>query len=394
MQYLPESSVLFILLNLVLRNAFRHKLRTLLTLVGLMVAVLSFGLLSTVVDAWYAGAEGASNARLVTRNSISLVFPLPLTYKQKIRQIDGVKAITTANWFGGIYKEPKNFFPQFAVDPNYLELYPEYLLSDDERTAFARDRKGAIVGRKLAAQYGFKVGDVVQLKGTIFPGTWEFVIRGIYTGRDAKTDVAQMLFHWDYLNEVAKVRYPRRQNQVGVYVVTIDDPGRAAELSRLIDAEFRNSAAETLTETEKAFQLSFVSMTEAIVVAIRIVSYVVIAIILAVMANTMAMTVRERTSEYATLKALGFGPGFVRGLIFGESVAIAAIGGGLGIALTFPAAAAFAQAMGTLFPIFFVSGTTVLLQAACALGVGLIAAWFPSRRAARIPIVEGLRSVA
>lgn len=394
MQYLPESPVLFILLNLVLRNAFRHKLRTLLTLVGLMVAVLSFGLLSTVVDAWYAGAEGASNARLVTRNSISLVFPLPLTYKQKIRQIDGVKAITTANWFGGIYKEPKNFFPQFAVDPNYLELYPEYLLSDDERTAFARDRKGAIVGRKLAAQYGFKVGDVVQLKGTIFPGTWEFVIRGIYTGRDAKTDVAQMLFHWDYLNEVAKVRYPRRQNQVGVYVVTIDDPGRAAELSRLIDAEFRNSAAETLTETEKAFQLSFVSMTEAIVVAIRIVSYVVIAIILAVMANTMAMTVRERTSEYATLKALGFGPGFVQGLIFGESVAIAAIGGGLGIALTFPAAAAFAQAMGTLFPIFFVSGTTVLLQAACALGVGLIAAWFPSRRAARIPIVEGLRSVA
>lgn len=391
---LPESPVLFILLNLVLRNAFRHKLRTLLTLVGLMVAVLSFGLLSTVVDAWYAGAEGASNARLVTRNSISLVFPLPLTYKQKIRQIDGVKAITTANWFGGIYKEPKNFFPQFAVDPNYLELYPEYLLSDDERTAFARDRKGAIVGRKLAAQYGFKVGDVVQLKGTIFPGTWEFVIRGIYTGRDAKTDVAQMLFHWDYLNEVAKVRYPRRQNQVGVYVVTIDDPGRAAELSRLIDAEFRNSAAETLTETEKAFQLSFVSMTEAIVVAIRIVSYVVIAIILAVMANTMAMTVRERTSEYATLKALGFGPGFVRGLIYGESVAIAAIGGGLGIALTFPVAAAFAQAMGTLFPIFFISGTTVLLQAACALGVGLIAAWFPSRRAARIPIVEGLRSVA
>jgi len=386
--------VLFILLNLVIRNAFRHKLRTLLTLVGLTVAVLAFGLLSTVVDAWYAGAEGASNARLVTRNAISLVFPLPLTYKQKIRQIDGVKAISTANWFGGIYKEPKNFFPQFAVDANYLDLYPEYLLGDDERTAFARDRKGAIVGSKLATQYGFKVGDVVQLKGTIFPGTWEFVIRGIYTGREAKTDVSQMIFHWEYLNEVVKVRYPRRQNQVGVYVVEIADPNRAAEISRLIDAEFHNSAAETLSETEKAFQLSFVSMTEAIVVAIRIVSYVVIAIILAVMANTMAMTVRERTAEYATLKALGFGPGFVRGLIFGESVAITLIGGGLGIALTFPVAAAFAQAMGTLFPIFFVSAHTVLLQAVCAVGVGLIAAWFPSRRAARIAIVEGLRSVA
>lgn len=380
-------------LGLALRNAFRHKLRTLLTVVGLTVAVLAFGLLSTVVDAWYVGAEGASSTRLVVRNSISLVFPLPLTYKAKIRQIDGVKAITTANWFGGTYKEPKNFFPQFAVGESYLDLYPEFVLSEAERTAFQRDRKGAIVGRKLAEQYGFKPGDVVQLKGTIFPGTWELVIRGIYSGKEPRTDVSQMLFHWDYLNEVVKQRYPRRQNQVGVYVVEIVDPSRAAEISRAIDAEFRNSAAETLSETEKAFQLSFVSMTEAIVVAIRAVSYVVIAIILAVMANTMAMTVRERSAEYATLKALGFAPGFVQGLIYGESLIIAVLGGAIGIALTFPVAAAFAREMGTLFPIFLVSGTTVLLQAGCILGVGLIAAWFPARQAARIPIVAGLRSV-
>lgn len=385
--------MLFILFNLVVRNVFRHKLRTLLTLVGLTVAVLAFGLLSTVVNAWYAGAEGASNARLVTRNSISLVFPLPLTYKQKIRQIDGVKAITTANWFGGIYKEPKNFFAQFAVDSNYLDLYPEYVLSDEARTAFQRDRKGCIVGRKLAETYGFKVGDVIQLKGTIFPGMWELVVRGIYSGRQATTDVSQLLFHWDYLNEVVKQRYPRRQNQVGVYVLEIADPTRAAEISRTVDAEFRNSAAETLTETEKAFQLGFVSMTEAIVVAIRVVSYVVIAIILAVMANTMAMTVRERTAEYATLKALGFGPGFVRALIYGESLVMAGIGGALGIALTFPVASAFGAAMGSLFPIFYVSASTVLLQAACALAVGLIAALLPGRRAARLNIVEGLRSV-
>lgn len=385
--------MLFILLNLVVRNAFRHKLRTLLTLVGLTVAVLAFGLLSTVVNAWYAGAEGASNARLVTRNSISLVFPLPLTYKQKIRQIEGVKAITTANWFGGIYKEPKNFFAQFAVDANYLDLYPEYLLSDVDRIAFQRDRKGCIVGRKLAETYGFKVGDVIQLKGTIFPGMWELVVRGIYSGRQANTDVSQLLFHWDYLNEVVKQRYPRRQNQVGVYVVEIADPARAAEISRTVDAEFKNSAAETLTETEKAFQLGFVSMTEAIVVAIRIVSYVVIAIILAVMANTMAMTVRERTAEYATLKALGFGPGFVRTLIYGESLVMAGLGGAIGIALTFPVAAAFGAAMGSLFPIFYVSSSTVLLQAVCALAVGLIAALLPARQAARLNIIEGLRSV-
>ena len=215
----------------------------------------------------------------------------------------------------------------------------------------------------------------------------------IYDGRDSKVDTSQFFFHWDYLNEVVKQRYPRRQNQVGVYVLEIADPARAAEISRTVDGEFRNSAAETLTETEKAFQLGFVSMTEAIVVAIRVVSYVVIAIILAVMANTMAMTVRERTAEYATLKALGFGPGFVRGLIYGESLVIAGIGGALGIALTFPVASAFGAAMGSLFPIFYVSTSTVLLQAACALAVGLIAALLPGRRAARLNIVEGLRSV-
>lgn len=382
------------LFSLVFRNAFRHKLRTLLTVVGLTVAILAFGLLSTVVDAWYAGAEGASSARLVVRNSISLVFPLPLTYRQKIRQIEGVRAITTANWFGGIYKEPKNFFPQFAVEAStYLDLYPEYLLSEAERKEFQRDRKGAIVGEKLAATYGFKLGDTVTLKGTIFPGQWEFVIRGIYTGRDAKTDVSQMLFHWQYLNETMKLRMPRRANQVGVYVVEVADLSRVAEISRTIDNEFRNSYAETLTETEKAFQLGFVSMTEAIVVAIRLVSYLVIFIILAVMANTMAMTVRERTAEYATLKALGFGPLFVMLLIFGESLAIAALGGCVGIALTFPVATAFAKAMGTLFPVFVVSTTTVWLQAVCALTVGFVSAVFPARSAARVRIVDGLRSI-
>jgi putative ABC transport system permease protein len=389
-----RQGVSIVLLSLIFRNAFRHKLRTLLTVVGLTVAVLAFGLLSTVVEAWYAGAEGASNARLVVRNAISLVFPLPLTYRQKIRQIEGVRGITTANWFGGIYKEPKNFFPQFAVEASsYLDLYPEYLLSEAERKDFQRDRKGAIVGEKLAATYGFKVGDTVTLKGTIYPGQWEFVIRGIYNGRDAKTDVSQMLFHWDYLNETMKIRIPRRANQIGVYVVEVADPSRVAEISRIIDNEFKNSNAETLSETEKAFQLGFVSMTEAIVVAIRLVSYLVIFIILAVMANTMAMTVRERTAEYATLKALGFGPRFVLLLIYGESLAIAALGGALGIALTFPVAVAFGNAMGTLFKVFAVSGATVALQAACALAVGFISALVPAYRAARVNIVAGLRSI-
>lgn len=381
------------LLKLILRNTLRHKLRTLLTLIGLVIATLAFGLLQTVVDAWYAGAEGASSARLITRNSISLVFSLPLTYKQKIRSVDGVRAISAANWFGGIYKEPKNFFPQFAVDPQYFDLYPEYIIDETQKRDFLRDRKGAVVGRKLADQYGFKIGDAVTLKGTIFPGNWELVIRAIYDGHDKKTETAQMFFHWDYLNETLKRTLPRRANQVGVYVVELSDPARAAEISREIDAQFRNSLAETLTETEKAFQLSFVSMTEAIVVAIRIVSFLVIFIIMAVMANTMAMTARERIAEYATMKALGFGPGFLVPLIFGESLAIALVGGAVGIALTFPVAHAFAQQMGTLFPVFNVSSQTVALQIASAVTVGIVAALFPSQRAVRLRIVDGLRSI-
>jgi putative ABC transport system permease protein len=388
----PDSAMY--LVRLIVRNALRHKLRAMLTLVGLIVAIVAFGLLQTIVSAWYAGAEGASSARLITRNSISLVFSLPITYRQKLKSIEGVRSVSHANWFGGIYKEPKNFFPQFAIDaPAYLQQYSEYLLQEDELKAFLRDRKGAIVGRKLAETYDFKIGDTVTLKGTIFPSNWEFVIRGIYEGRDKKTDTAQFFFHWDYLNETLKKTVPRRANQVGVYVLELSDPARAGEVSREVDGLFKNSQAETLTETEKAFQLSFVSMTEALVVAIRVVSFLVIFIIMAVMANTMAMSARERLSEYATLKALGFGSGFLALLIFGESMAIALFGSLLGILATLPVAQAFSGAVGSLFPVFQVSSQTILLQLGCAATVGLIAALLPGWRATRVRIVDGLRSI-
>ena len=381
-------------LSLILRNTLRHKLRSLLTLMGLVVAILAFGLLSTVVTAWYANSEAASNARLVTRNSISLAFSLPLSYKQKIRAVEGVKDVTLASWFGGIYKDPKNFFPQFAVDPeSYLRIYSDYLLPPDELRAFIRDRKGCIVGRRLANNYGFKVGDNITLKGTIYSGNWEFTIRGIYDGKETKTDTSQMFFQWDLINEIMKQKVPRRANYVGVYVIEITNPDQAAAISQNVDKLFKNSSWETLTETEQAFQLGFVSMTEAIVVAIRLVSYVVIVIILAVMANTMAMTARERLSEYATLKALGFGPRFVASLIFGESIALAAIGAAIGIFLTYPIAAGFGNAMGTLFPSFYVADATILRQAACAAAVGVLAAIVPAYRAATVNIVDGLRSI-
>jgi putative ABC transport system permease protein len=382
------------ILKLVLKNALRHKLRTALTVAGIVVAILSFGLLQTVVGAWYAGANAASDARLVTRNAISLAFTMPLSYESRIRAVDGVSAVTHANWFGGVYQDPKNFFPQFAIAARtYLALFPEFRLSEAERTAFLRDRKGCIVGRKLANQYGFRVGDSIPLRGTIFPGNWEFVVRGIYDGGKPNTDTSQMFFQWDYLNETMQKTFPRRANQVGFYIVKIANPDDAAAVSRAVDGQFSNSIAETITETEKAFQLGFVSMTEAIVVAIRIVSFVVIVIILAVMANTMAMSARERLGEYATLKALGFGPGFLALLILGESVAICVAGAAAGILLTFPVAAAFSAKMGTLFPVFEVAGSTLILQAAAALAVGVVAAIVPSVRSARMSIVSGLRSV-
>ena len=189
-------------LRLIFKNSLRHKLRTSLTILGLVVAIFAFGLLQTVIDAWYAGAEGASNTTLVTRNKTSLVFPLPLSYEARIRAVPGVTGVGYANWFQGTYKDPKNFFAQFAISgDSYLEIYPDYLLPPDQRAAFLRDRKGALVGRKLADQFGFKVGDVIPLKGTIYPGDWELVVRGIFDGRQSTTNTATLFLHWDYVNE-------------------------------------------------------------------------------------------------------------------------------------------------------------------------------------------------
>jgi len=381
-------------LRLLLKNAFRHRLRTLLTMVGLVVAICAFGLLRTIVDAWYNGVEGTSSTRLVTRNAISLTFPLPLAYAERIRSVEGVSSVSWSNWFGGIYITERNFFPQFAVEPaSYLALYPEYVLTDDEKKAFLLDQRGAVVGRKLANEYGWKIGDQIPLRGTIFPGTWTFTLRGIWDGIDAKTDESQFLFHWKLLSETMRRRSLENADYVGVFIVGINEPQNAAQISQRIDAVFKDSRAETLTETEKAFQLGFVSMSEAILVAIQAVSVVIIVIIMAVMANTMTMTARERLAEYATLRALGFGPAFVVKLLFGESLAIALIGGCIGLLATLPIAAAFAKAVGTLFPVFIVSPLTMALQLLASLAVGAIAAAWPAWKMSRLSIVDGLRHV-
>ncbi len=193
------------LLKILFRNAFHNKLRSGLTILGIAVAILAFGLLRTVINSWYSGVEAASTTRLVTRNAISIIFPLPISYQEKIRQVEGVKIVSYGNWFGGIYIDEKNFFANFCVEPRtYFELYPEFVLDPLQKKAFLADRKGFVAGRKLAAKYGWKPGDTVTLKGTIYPGNWDFVLRGIYHGRDKTVDETQFFFHWAYLDETMK----------------------------------------------------------------------------------------------------------------------------------------------------------------------------------------------
>lgn len=384
------------LFKLLLKNAFRHKLRTLLTMVGLIVAIAAFGLLRTIVDAWYAGVDATSSTRLITRSAISVGYPLPLYYAERIKKIEGVNGVTWVNWFGGIYIDRRNFFARFAVDgASYFPMYPEYIVNEEEKAAFMADRQGVIVGRKIAQRFGWKVGDTIPLSGTIYPGNWNFNIRGIYHGTDARIDETLMLMHWGLLSENVRKRLGNATaNQVGLFMVSIKDPNRASIISQEIDALFSNSIAETRTETEKSFQLGIVSMSQAVLMAIRAVSFVVVLIIMAVMANTMTMTARERLAEYATLKALGFSPSFVVKLLFGESLMIAAIGGALGVALTFPLAMGFVKQTGSLFKVFEVSNQTMMYQALASLIVGLIAAAWPAWKMSRIDIVQGLRHFA
>ena len=385
-------------LKLVSKNALRHKLRSILTALGIAVAILAFGLLRTIIDAWYAGVEASSQTRLVTRNAVSLVFPLPLAYRDKIAKVPRVTGVSYGLWFGGQYKDPKNFFAQFAVEPqSFLDLYQEYLISEREKENFLNERNACLVGVKLANKYGWKLGDIFRLTGTMYPGDWDFVIRGVYRGAEKSTDEATMFFHWKYLDENLRQTDPIRAGNVGIFWVGVANPNDVAHVSKQIDVMFENSLAETKTETERAFQLSFISMVGTVITALQVISVVVIAIILLVLANTMAMTARERITEYAVLKTLGFRPIHLISLIFGESIIIAMVGGCLGILLTFPICNGFAKFisdnLGSIFPVFELKNGTIALALLAAFAVGIVAAIFPTLRAIRMKISDGLRFV-
>jgi putative ABC transport system permease protein len=382
-------------LKLIIKNSGRHKLRSFLTIVGIAVAVLAFCILRTVVTAWYSGIEASAANRLVTRQSVSFIFPLPYAYRDKIAALDGVETVTFFNWFQGVYKDKDNFFARLAIDEETMfDVYPEFLLSPEQKDAFMKDQRGCVIGKAIAKQYGLKVGDVMNIDGDIFPGQWDFIVRGIYEPRDKSTDATQMFFHWKYLNERMEKESPARANEIGWYVIKIKDPARSAELSKKIDNLFANSTAETKTETERAFQQGFIQASGAIITAMNFLAFVIIGIIMLVLGNTMIMTARERTREYAVLRTLGFSNFHVMGLIFGESLIISFLGGALGLFLSLPLIKGIEENMPKgFFPIFTLENSTIILALSSALLIGVLASVFPVQRALKTKIVDGLRFI-
>jgi putative ABC transport system permease protein len=383
------------ILKLVAKNALRHKLRTILTIFGISVTMIAFGLLRTVVTAWNAGIDASQADRLITRHAVSFIFPLDYAYRDKIAKVPGVVIITYANWFGGVYIDKSQFFARMGVDSEtFFDVYSEYLLSEKELSDFKQQRNACVIGEGIARQYNLKLGDIMPLEGDIYPGQWEFVIRGIYKAKNKTTDTSQMLFQWKYLNETMDQELSGRANEVGWYIIKVDKPEHAADISAQIDTQFKNSAAETKTETERAFQQGFLASTGAILTAMNVMSFLIVGIIMLVLANTMIMSARERTREYAVFKALGFSRPHLTGLIMGESLLISALGGGIGLLLTFPMVAGFEQAIPRgFFPVFQLEPITMILATIAVLFIGIVAGLFPLQRVMSTRIIDGFRFV-
>jgi len=383
------------LIRLLLRNALRHKLRTVLTVIGVGVAVMAFALLQTVVTAWHAGVEASAANRLITRHAVSFVFPLPLSYRDRIAQIAGVNKVTYAVWFSGVYIDKNQFFARLAVDSDsFFDVYPEFVIDRNQFEAFKRERNACIIGVDIANRYHLKIGDIMPMEGDVYPGQWEFVVRGIYYPRDQTTDPSSMMFHYRYVDERVRQEFPDRAGQVGWYIVRIDDPANSAQISEDIDNLFLNSRAETKTETERAFQQSFLSAASAVITAMNIMSFVIIGIILLVLGNTMVMSARERTHEFAVLKALGFSGGQLFLLLGGESMILSIAGSALGLASTLPAVIGFQSALPKgWFPVFYIKPETIVIGCIAGLVLGFLASLIPLRRVLTTRIVEGLRYV-
>jgi putative ABC transport system permease protein len=383
--------------TIAIRNLGRNKFRTVLTLAGVVIAVIAFLLLRTVLWSWTAGIEQASKDRVVTRQKVSFILPLPKRYVEDIRQIQGVRLASGMNWFGA--KDPKHeneFFGTIAVDPEtFLQVYDEIVVPPDQVQAWKQNRRGALIGDALAKKLGWKIGQKLVLQGTIYPGDWEFEVSGIYTAKRATVDRSTLWFHWDYMNEAQPARL---KDNVGWIASRVDDPSRAGQIAKQIDKVFEERDTQTLSMDERSFQSSFLGMISAILTGVNIVSIVIMVIMMLILGNTIAMGVRERTQEYGVLRAIGFMPRHVVMFIIAEGVVLGAAGGVIGLLVGYPFVEKgfgrfLEENLGAFFPFFRVSPDVAAMAFGLAVVLGLVAAIIPARQAARLEIVSALRRV-
>jgi len=379
------------LAGIAVRNALlRNKTRAFLTVLGTIVAALAFVFLRSILTAWYASSEASAADRVVTRNAVSLINPLPLSYRNRIAAVPGVTQVTYSNWFGGYYKDRKNFFANFAIEPkSALEVF-DLRFVEGTADAFIGDRNSCIVGKGLAQRFGWTIGDVVPLISEIFPGDWRFTIRGIVYSPDDETIANNLFFQWARLNEGLP---PTRKDTVGLFTIKIANPNDSTRVIRDVDALFANSDNETHSETEKAFRLNFVAGSSAILTALEVVSVVILVIMALILGNTLAMGLRERTSELGTMRAIGFLPRQVRLLSIAEGALLGTLGGILGVVAA-PPALAFTHQVLTLFGFGFplamrpgIAVATVVVSAS----IGALSSALPAWQAGRLDVVAALR---
>jgi putative ABC transport system permease protein len=383
-------------LHLVWRNLMRKKLRTALTLLSIVVAFLLFGFLSAIKQALTGGVSIAGANRLVVRNKVSIIQFLPYSYKARMERIPGVSLVVHQTWFGGVYQDPKNFFMQCPVEPEaLLDMFPEFVLPPEQKAAWMQTRTGAIVGRKTAEKFGWKIGDKVPIVSTIWQQTdgsrrWTFDIVGIFDGREKNTDTTPLFFRYDYFDEVRQQAQSWGHGQVGWYTIRVKDPAAAAEIAKAVDVEFENSSAETKTEPEGAFVQAWVNQIGNIALITASILGAVFFTILLVAGNTMSQSVRERIGELGVLKAIGFTNGQMLAMVLLESCLLAVLGGALGLGLAW-LATSHGDPTGGYLPLFFFPTRDVAVGLGFSLALGLVTGVFPALQAMRLRVADALR---
>jgi putative ABC transport system permease protein len=380
-------------LPLIVKNCWRNRRRTSLTIASIGISMCLLGVMISMYHAFYMGDPSPDQAlRLITRNRVSLTVAIPLAYQSRIQQVPGVREAMIYNWFGGTYKDsrdPKNQFARFSVEPEKLfKVYGEYRIPEDQKKAFERDRTACVVGRDLEKTFHYKIGDRINITGDIYPGDFEFVVRGIFDSPNAS---AVMYVNKEYIDQSLP---ERRRGSVGMYDILIDNPADSSRIARTVDDMFRNSTAETKTESEQAFVVGFLSLLGNVKMFLMAISAAVMFTVLLVSANTMAMSVRERVREVGVLKTLGFTPAAVLSLILGEAFLISVGGGLVGFAISSLLMRGIEKSPfgGFLPPLPLFEPGVALVCLATAGVIGVISSLVPALGASRTPIVEALRS--